>query len=75
MIIALAYNEDKIKVSARMVGKEGRNVRDVLHKAVVPLGGEVGGHPNAAGCLISKEQESIFLEELQKTLDLDVIKV
>jgi len=75
IIVALAYNKDKIKVSARMKGKQGRNVREVLNRVVVPLGGEVGGHPNAAGCLISKENETIFLEELQKTLDLEHVKV
>ena len=75
MIIALAYNEDKIKVSARMVGKEGRNVREVLNKVVIPLGGEVGGHPGAAGCLISKENEAIFIEELRKTLDIELVKI
>jgi RecJ-like exonuclease len=75
MIVALAYNEDKIKVSARMVGKEGRNVREVLHKVVVPLGGEVGGHPGAAGCLIEKDKEEIFIEELKKNLDIELVKV
>ncbi len=75
IIVALAYNQDKIKVSARIVGSEGRNVRDVLHRAVVSLGGEVGGHQNAAGCLISREQETIFINELQKVLELDPIKV
>jgi len=75
IIVALAYNEDKIKVSARMVGKEGRNVREVLHKALIQLGGEVGGHQNAAGCLISKENETEFLEELKKILDLELVKV
>ena len=73
IIVALAYNQERIKVSARMVGKEGRNVRDVLHRVVVPLGGEVGGHPNAAGCLIAREQEQIFIEELRKILDVEVI--
>lgn len=75
IIVALAYNEDKIKVSARMVGREGKNVRDVLNQVVVPLGGEVGGHPNAAGCLISKEKEQVFIEELKKVLELDLLKV
>ncbi|MBX4211902.1 DHH family phosphoesterase [Candidatus Pacearchaeota archaeon] len=75
IIVALAYNEDKIKVSARIAGKEGRNVREVLTKVVVPMGGEVGGHPNAAGCLISKEQEHQFIEELRKVLDIELVKV
>jgi RecJ-like exonuclease len=75
IIVALAYNEDKIKVSARIAGRKGRNVREVLHKVVVPLGGEVGGHPNAAGCLISKEHEDTFLKELKRTLDIELVKV
>jgi RecJ-like exonuclease len=75
IIIALAYNQDKIKVSARTVGKQGRNVREVLNSVVVNLGGEVGGHPNAAGCLIPKEKETIFIEELRKILDIELVKV
>jgi len=70
MIIALAYNQDKIKVSARIAGREGRNVREVLNKVVINLGGEVGGHPNAAGCLIAREHEKRFIEELKQTLDI-----
>jgi RecJ-like exonuclease len=73
IIVALAYNEDKIKVSARIAGKEGKNVREVLSKVVVPLGGEVGGHPNAAGCLISREKEAQFISELQKVLDIEFL--
>lgn len=75
MIIALAYNEDKIKVSARLAGREGMNVREVLNKVVVPLGGEVGGHPNAAGCLIYKIHEEKFIQELQRVLEIETIKV
>lgn len=75
IIVALAYNQDKIKVSARMTGREGRNVREVLDRVVVPLGGEVGGHPNAAGCLIEKRKESLFIQELQKVLDLELVRV
>ncbi|MEK6890114.1 MAG: DHH family phosphoesterase [Nanoarchaeota archaeon] len=75
ILIGLAYNNDKIKVSARLAGKNGRNVREVLHKVVVPLGGEVGGHPNAAGCLISKDHESLFIEELKKQLETELIQV
>jgi len=73
IIIALAYNENGIKVSARVAGREGRNVRDVLSKAVVRFGGEVGGHPQAAGCLISREQEADFIIELQKVLDVELV--
>ncbi|MEK6933792.1 MAG: DHH family phosphoesterase [Nanoarchaeota archaeon] len=75
IIVALAYNQDKIKVSARIAGREGLNVREVLNKVVVQIGGEVGGHPNAAGCLIHKAQEEIFIQELRKVLDVEMIKV
>jgi len=75
IIVALAYNNDKIKVSARLSGREGRNVREVLTKVVVPLGGEVGGHPNAAGCLISKKDEEKFIEELTKVLEIETVKI
>lgn len=75
IIVALAYNQNKIKVSARTVGKKGRNVREVLAKATIPIGGEVGGHSNAAGCLIDKEKESIFLEHLINLLEVESIKI
>lgn len=75
VIVALSYNENKIKVSARLAGRKGRNVRDILHQVVVPMGGEVGGHPNAAGCLIEKDKEAEFIGELRKVLDLEIVKV
>jgi len=74
VIIALAYSKDKIKISARLAGREGHNVREVLTKVVVPLGGEVGGHPNAAGCIIEKDQEEQFIEQIKKTLEIQKIE-
>ena len=71
IIIALAYNEDKIKVSARIVGRNGRNVREVLDRVVVPLGGEVGGHPMAAGCLIARDKEGEFIVGLKRVLEVE----
>ncbi len=75
IIVALAYNQDKIKVSARITGKEGHNVREILARATIPVGGEVGGHPKAAGCLIPKDKENQFVSELKKILDIELIKV
>lgn len=75
IIIAMAYDQDKIKISARLAGRKGRNVREVLTQALIPLAGEVGGHPNAAGGLITRNQEAQFLEEIKKVLEIDVIKV
>lgn len=75
IIVTLAYNQDKIKVSARIAGREGLNVREVLNKVIVQIGGEVGGHSNAAGCLIPKAKEELFIQELKKVLDVELIKV
>jgi len=75
IIIGLAYNQDKIKVSARLAGRNGRNVREVLNQVVVPMGGEVGGHPQAAGCLISKKNEGLFIQELKRVLEIEVVKI
>jgi len=75
IIIALAYDDKRIKVSARIKGKNGRNVREILSKVVVPLGGEVGGHACAAGCLISRENEEEFISGIKKILEIDLVKV
>ena len=71
----MAYNQDKIKVSARMVGKSGKNIREVLNSVVEIIGGEVGGHKNAAGCLIEKRKENEFIEELRKKLEIELVKI
>lgn len=76
IIIGLAYNQDKIKVSARIAGSQSkRNVREVLNRVVAPLGGEVGGHSNAAGCLIERKNEETFINELRKILEVEMVKV
>jgi len=76
IIITMADNNNgKIKVSARIAGRKGRNIREILHKAVTPLSGEVGGHPNAAGCLIQKDQEQEFIDNLKQALEIELIKV
>lgn len=75
VIVTLAHNGDKIKVSARNVGKTGRNVREILQNVINTVGGEVGGHEFAAGCNISKKNENGFLELLKKELELEIIKI
>lgn len=75
VIIAMSYYENKIKVSARRVGENGRNVREILSKVMCGIKGEVGGHECAAGCTLKKEQEQEFLNTLRKNLEIEVIKV
>jgi single-stranded-DNA-specific exonuclease len=82
ILIGMAYNEDKIKVSARIVGQEGRNLKEVLEKTIITFktdnpetAAEVGGHKFAAGCLVEKEKEVQFVEALKKELEIEIVKV
>jgi RecJ-like exonuclease len=82
ILIGMAYNEDKIKVSARIVGQEGRNLKEVLEKTVIKFKienpesiAEVGGHHFAAGCLVEKSKEDSFIETLKKELEIEIVKV
>lgn len=75
VIIALAHYDDKIKVSARSVGRSGRNVREVLAPIVKEIGGEVGGHEFAAGCNISIEHEDKFIDLVKKNFEVEMVKV
>jgi single-stranded-DNA-specific exonuclease len=75
ILIGMAYNEDKIKVSARVVGRDGKNLKEILEKTVIEFKlqcpesiAEVGGHQHAAGCLIEKEKEENFIEALKRNL-------
>ncbi len=74
-IITMADYEDKIKVSARIVGKQGRNLRETLKEVTDEIGGEVGGHEFAAGCIIKKQKEKQFIELLKKVLEVETIKI
>ena len=75
VLIGMAYHKDKVKVSARIAGKSEKNLKEVLEKTVVNFEAEVGGHMKAAGCLIKKEDEEKFIQELMKTLQIDVVKI
>ena len=82
ILIGMAYNEDKIKVSARIVGQEGRNLKEVLEKTVIKFKtnnpesiAEVGGHHFAAGCLVEKSKEESFIETLKKELEIEIVKL
>ena len=75
IITTMAYYEDKIKVSSRSVGRDGRNIRELLANVVNKTGGEVGGHEFAAGCMIKQEKEKEFIETLKKSLEVELVKV
>jgi len=74
----MAYNNDKIKISARMAGrnpKSPRNLKELMESITNLLGGESGGHKQAAGCIINKEDENKFIELIKKKLEYELIKV
>ena len=79
VVITMAYNEDKIKVSSRISGRgnkdNGRNLKDMMNEVTELLGGESGGHHFAAGCVIEKEKEEAFIELIKKKLDIEHIKI
>jgi len=75
IIITMAYYDDKVKVSSRIVGKNGRNAREILNSVIEQIGGEVGGHESAAGCIITQDKEKEFLAYLKKNLELELIKI
>jgi single-stranded DNA-specific DHH superfamily exonuclease len=75
IIITMAYYDNKIKVSSRSVGRNGRNLREVLNAVVSKIGGEVGGHPMAAGCMIHQENEQEFIDSLKSNLEIELVKI
>jgi len=75
VITTMAYYEDKIKVSARSVGKSGRNLRELLSSIIEKTGGDVGGHEVAAGCMLKQEKEKEFLDFLKKSLEIELVKI
>ena len=79
IIIAMAYNEDKIKVSTRMAGrnpKSSRNLKELLDSVTESLNGSIsGGHKQAAGCIIKKEDEEKFIELVKRKLEFELVKV
>ncbi len=75
IIVAMSYDKEKIKVSARVAGRKGRNVKEIIERCIKNIEGECGGHPAAAGCLIPREKEKEFIENLTKSLELEVVKI
>ncbi len=57
-LIVVGYNGDKIKISARGRG----NLGYVIQRAAALVGGEGGGHENAAGATIPKDKLTDFLD-------------
>jgi single-stranded-DNA-specific exonuclease len=67
IIISMAKDEDKIKVSIRAAsnGNE-KDLRDIITKICEKIEGQSGGHKNAAGAIIDKDKEQEFIKEAVK---------
>ena len=78
IIIAMAHNNDKIKVSIRIVGSDpkSRNLAHFLDSITDSLDNAIsGGHKHAAGCSINLEDEEKFIELVKRKLEFELIKV
>jgi len=76
IIVAMSYSEEKkIKVSGRAVGKTNRNLREIFERVTLNIGGEFGGHPQAAGCIIDLMREQEFIETIKKSLEIELVKI
>ncbi|KAA0005924.1 MAG: DHH family phosphoesterase [Thermoplasmata archaeon] len=70
-VLAMAYNNNTIEISSRAnndMVENGINLGIAMRKAAMAAGGSGGGHPIAAGATIPRENEKIFLEELDSCL-------
>jgi RecJ-like exonuclease len=67
IIISMARDDDKIKVSIRAAsnGNE-KDLKDIITKICEKIEGQSGGHKNAAGAIISKDKEQEFIKEAVK---------
>lgn len=69
IVFSMAYDGDKIKISSRIKGETGIDLREVIQKILSEVsGGEGGGHKNAAGAIIDKKDEEKFIETAKQVL-------
>lgn len=77
ILLGMAYQNDKVKVSARIAGRENKtvNLQSILNSVIKEIGGECGGHAEAAGCLISKEKEEQFIETAKREIETENMSI
>jgi single-stranded-DNA-specific exonuclease len=68
LILSMARDSKEItKVSLRVAGDDyGNDLREVIGKIVEQVGGQSGGHKNAAGAIIPTKEEDKFIEIAKK---------
>jgi single-stranded DNA-specific DHH superfamily exonuclease len=82
ILVGMAYNQDKIQIQTKMIGKEGRSLKELLEKTVINLKTnaedqviQVGGHKLEAACIVEREKEESFIQALKENLEIEVVKV
>jgi len=75
-ILSMAQNEDlTTKVSLRISGKKnGFNLKAIMDEIVEKVGGQAGGHMNAAGAVIKTEKEEEFIRVAKEVLEKKAIE-
>ena len=66
VLIGMAESENKIKISARA---SEINVKEFLDKLFQGITSECGGHERAAGGLINKGDEKIFIDRVKSLIN------
>jgi len=72
-IMALAHQDDgttkiSLRISNSKKSKITADLRDIVNEITKQVGGEAGGHMQAAGAIISTENEDTFIEAAKRTL-------
>ena len=70
-VMSMARNPDNTtKVSLRITGRpDDVNLKAIVSELVKRVGGEAGGHQQAAGAIIKTSVEDKFIEEAKKTFE------
>ncbi|MBR9682174.1 MAG: DHH family phosphoesterase, partial [Candidatus Aenigmarchaeota archaeon] len=71
-VIGMANSELGVKISGRCSGDI--NINEIVSKAARFVGGDGGGHKQAAGATIPRGKEEEFIEECNNLLKLNVSK-
>lgn len=80
IMVGLAYSElDKIKISARITGNRNEephtNLAELMKNIIKAVGGEFGGHKRAAGGIIQRDKEKLFIELIERELKLTEVSI
>ena len=77
ILVGMAYQgEDKIKISSRVSGRDNNiNLADLIKSVIKTSGGDFGGHAQAAGAVIPRDKEALFIELLERELKMTEMSI